>query len=121
MIFWLVGIFLRCGGRLVFGGQSRWTLCEEGSACQSRAGVFAGTFTALTSSALLGFLSEFRHLDQRSIWGTGFAPWVLSLIAQTESDEQMKRMLLSRPPKVRFAVCFGSLILPINFPFGLKT
>ena len=51
----------------------------------------------------------------------GFAPLVLSLMAQIESEEQMNRMLLSLPPKVRFAVSFGMRIFPINLPDGLRT
>lgn len=45
---------------------------------------------------------------------------MLSLIAQTESDEQMKRMLLSRPPKVRFAVLLGELDFADHFALRVE-
>ena len=51
----------------------------------------------------------------------GFAPLVLSLMAQIESEEQMNRILLSLPPNVRFAVSLGMRIFPINAPDGLMT
>ena len=63
--------------------------------------------------------NSFAMGGYRSIVGTGFAPVVWSWIAQTESDEQMKRMLLSRPPKVRFAVCW-QLDFTDHFSLGVE-
>ena len=65
--------------------------------------------------------SEDGSSDYWGISGIGFAPLILSLMAQIESEEQMNRMLLSLPPKVMFAVCFGMRIFPINRPAGLTT
>src|SRR4029453_13055312 len=71
-----------------------------------------------------GLADRDNHRTRSDYWGIsgiGFAPLILSLMAQIESEEQMNRMLLDLPPKVRFAVCFGMRIFPINLPAGFMT